>query len=145
MHAKPLVVAAIVAFALVTVACGSGSDVGSGTEQDPRTIEVAALDAPAFDPSTIEVAAGETVRFVVTNTGDADHEFVVGDMEMQEMAEEQAMEGMHGHAEGMASLALEPGATAETEVTFEDAGELFYGCHLDGHYDAGMIGTITVK
>ncbi|HEX6579591.1 MAG TPA: cupredoxin domain-containing protein [Actinomycetota bacterium] len=144
MHTKPLVVAAVAAFALLTVACGDGSDVGSGTEQDPRTIEVTALDDPAFDPSTIEVAAGETVRFVVTNTGEADHEFVVGDMEMQEMAEEQAMEGMHGHAQAMAALALEPDATAETVLTFEEAGELFYGCHVDGHYEAGMVGTITV-
>jgi len=89
------------------------------------------------------VGAGETVRFVVANTGETDHEFLVGDMEMQEMAEEQAMEGMHGHAEAMASLALEPGETAETVVTFDEAGELFYACHIEGHYEGGMVGTIT--
>lgn len=145
MRSKLLLVAGLIALALVVVACGGRSDVGSGTEQDPRTIEITALDDPAYDPPSIEVGVGETVRFVVTNTGEADHEFIVGDTEMQQMAEEQAaMEGLHGHAEAMASLALEPGETAETVVTFDAAGELLYACHIENHYEGGMVGTITI-
>ena len=144
MRSKLVLAAGLLVLALVVVACGGGAGVGSGTEQEPRTIEVTALDDPAYDPASIEVGAGETVRFVVTNSGETDHEFVVGDMEMQEMAEKQAMEGMHGHAEAVASLALEPGETAETVMTFEEAGALFYACHIEGHYEGGMVGTITV-
>lgn len=44
-----LVLVAMVALALVGASCGS--DVGSGSEDDPRTIEVAALDDPAYDPA----------------------------------------------------------------------------------------------
>jgi uncharacterized cupredoxin-like copper-binding protein len=144
MRSKLLLVAALLALALVVAACGGGSDVGSGTEDDPRVLEVTALDDLAYDPASIEVEAGETVRFVVTNSGAVDHEFVVGDMEMQATAEEQMTEGMAGHGEAMASLAMEPGETAETVITFDEAGELFYACHIEGHYEGGMVGTITV-
>lgn len=140
MRSNLVLLAAVLA--LVGAACGS--DVGNGTVDDPRTIEITALDDPAYDPASIDVGAGETVRFIVTNSGEADHEFVVGDMEMQEMAEEQAMEGMHGHAEAMASLGIEPGETVETVVTFDEPGELFYACHIEGHYEGGMVGTITI-
>jgi uncharacterized cupredoxin-like copper-binding protein len=80
----------------------------------------------------------------VTNGGENDHEFVVGDMEMQEMAAEMAGEGEHMNVEAMASLTLPPGETEETTITFEDAGELFYACHVAGHYEGGMVGTINV-
>lgn len=36
------------------------------------------------------------------------------------------------------------GQTKEATVTFEDPGEILYGCHIEGHYDAGMVGTVTV-
>lgn len=143
MRSKLLLVAGVFALALVVAACGDDGSGSRGTADEPRTIEVTALDDLAYDPASIEVEAGETVRFVVTNAGELDHEFVVGDMEMQEMAEEQAMEGMHGHIEAMAALALEPGETAETTMTFDEAGEFFYACHVSGHYEGGMIGTIT--
>lgn len=129
-------------FTLVLAACGE--DGGPGTGDDPRTIEVAALDELAYDPASIEVEAGETVRFVVTNDGETDHEFVVGDTEMQEMAEEQMGEGMGDHSQAMASLELGPGETAEATVTFDEAGELLYACHVAGHYQGGMVGTIVV-
>jgi uncharacterized cupredoxin-like copper-binding protein len=142
MRSRILVFAGALAF--VVGACGGDGSGGAGTAEEPGTIEVMALDELAYDPASIEVAAGETVRFVVTNAGEIDHEFVVGDMEMQEMAEEQAAEGEHGHVDAMASLALSPGETEETTITFEDAGELFYACHVAGHYDGGMVGTISV-
>jgi uncharacterized cupredoxin-like copper-binding protein len=90
------------------------------------------------------VAAGETVRFVVTNAGENDHEFVVGNMEMQEMAADMAAEGEDMNVDAMASLALAPGQTEQTTITFEAAGELFYACHVAGHYEGGMVGTINV-
>jgi uncharacterized cupredoxin-like copper-binding protein len=142
MRTKVYWIAGVIAFALLVAACGT--DVGS-TKAEPRTIEVTALDEPAFDPETIEVGTGETVRFIVTNTGEDEHEFIVGDADMQEMAEEEMAEGMGNHMDAMASLMLEPGETAETVVTFEAAGELLYACHVEGHYDGGMVGTITIS
>ena len=145
MRSKQLVPgASVLALALALASCGEGGSEAAGTADEPRTVEVTALDDPSYDPDSIEVQAGETVRFVVTNAGDADHEFVIGDLEMQQMAEEEAMGGMHGHVEAMATLALDPGQTAETTVTFDEPGELIYACHVGDHYEAGMIGSITI-
>jgi uncharacterized cupredoxin-like copper-binding protein len=145
MRFKPSLIAmGLLALALAGAACGGDGSDAANTAEAARTIEVTALDELAYDPASIEVDAGETVTFIVTNAGANEHEFVVGDAEMQEMAEKQAMEGEHGHVEAMASLALSPGETSETTVTFEDTGEILYACHVASHYDGGMVGTITV-
>ena len=143
MPTKTALIAGGFVLALVVAACGD--DGAPGTIDEPRTIEITALDELAYDPASIEVEPGETVRFVITNEGEVEHEFVVGDMEMQQMAEERAMEGMHGHAEAMASAALDPGETAETILTFDEPGELLYACHVTGHYEGGMVGNIVVS
>lgn len=130
---------------VVSTACGGSSDAGSGTEGEPRVVEVAALDTLAYEPTTIEVAEGESITFVVSNPGDIDHEFVVGDEQKQRMAEEEMSEGMHGHTAAMAALTIAPGDTEEATVTFDEAGTLKYACHIEGHYPGGMVGTIEVS
>lgn len=144
MRSRLFAMAGVVSLAFVVAACSNddGDVVGSS---GPRTIEVMALDDLAYDPASIEVDTGETVTFVVTNAGDLMHEFVVGDTEMQETAEKQMSEGMGDHMETMASLSVDPGETAETTVTFDEPGELFYACHLEDHYVGGMVGTITIS
>lgn len=126
-------------FVLLLSACGGGG---------PRTIEIAALDELAFDPAEVAVDPGETVRFVVTNEGEAVHEFVLG-VEHVQMAHEEASEMGEEHGgmeveDQLAALELPPGETREVEVTFEEAGEILYGCHEPGHYAGGMVGTVTV-
>lgn len=110
-----------------------------------RTIEVATLDTMAFEPSTIAVSAGETITFVVTNRGQAVHEFTVGDAAMQE----EHADAMAHIPERMAhdlpnSINLPPGETKELTWRFGDAGILEYACHVADHYEAGMRGRITV-
>lgn len=36
----------------------------------------------------------------------------------------------------------QPGETQEVTVTFDRAGTILYGCHVPGHYAAGMVGTL---
>lgn len=110
-----------------------------------RTIEVTALDTMAYEPTTVTVEPGETVTFVVTNAGEAVHEFTLGDQAMQdEHAEEMAEMGSGmGHDEPNA-LSLEPGETKELTWRFGEAGTVIYACHEPGHYAAGMHGEITV-
>ena len=43
-----------------------------------RTIEVSMLDTMKFSPDKIDVKVGDTVKFVVKNTGGQLHEFVIG-------------------------------------------------------------------
>lgn len=108
-----------------------------------RTIEVVTEDPYRFEPEELEVESGETVTFVVTNEGDREHEFVLGDPEYQESHGQEMASGAMHH-EGNA-VTVEPGATEELTWTFPDDGEVLYGCHVAGHYDAGMVGAISVS
>lgn len=144
MRSKLLVLAGVVSLASAIGACSNDDDDVAGFS-GPRTIEVTALDDLAYDPASIEVEVGETVTFVVTNAGDLMHEFVVGDVAMQETAEQQMSEGMGEHMEAMASLTVDPGETAEATIAFDEPGELFYACHVEDHYVGGMVGTITIS
>lgn len=123
-------------------ACGGGTDTTSGG--GVRTVEVKALDTLRFEPASLTVTKGEKIRFVVTNSGKIDHEFVVGDEEIQMAHEMQSGEMDHMAAESLAALDLKPGETKEATVTFDEAGTVKFGCHEPGHYKGGMVGTITV-
>ena len=110
-----------------------------------RTVEVTALDTMTFEPSKINVSTGETVTFVVTNSGQAVHEFTLGDAAMQQ----QHADEMAQIADGMAhndpnSIRLQPGETKQLTWRFGDTGTLEYACHEPGHYQAGMRGPIAI-
>ena len=126
--------------AVLGVSCGGREQEGEST---PITVTIEAVDQPAFHPDVVTVPLGEPVRFVVTNTGASSHEFVVADEEMQMALAGTEEHGAHA-AEALASLPLDPGQTEEVTLTFDEPGELQFACHVDGHYEAGMMGTITV-
>jgi len=121
-----------------------------GTKDSPRVIEVT-MGNFFFEPGAIAVHEGETIRFVVANPTTIMHELVVGDAEEQEHhAMEMAAAAAHddGHDHMMAEpneLEVEPGATAELVWTFDHAGEFLLGCHVEGHWEAGMQGAIAVE
>jgi uncharacterized cupredoxin-like copper-binding protein len=121
-------------------------DFGAPADPDDadRTIEIEALDAPKFDPDSLEVDAGDVVTFVVTNAGNNDHEFVLGDEEFQAAHGEAMGAGRMHHGGGMA-IVIEPGDTEELTWQFSTRGEVLYGCHEPGHYEGGMVGTIEVS
>lgn len=136
--------AVVAAGLLLLTACSSGTKPATSGTDAVRTVEVSALDTLRFDPASVAVRSGESVRFVVTNAGKADHEFILGDEPVQ-MAHEEAMsEGNHNQMDAMASLSLKPGETTETTVVFDRPGEVMFGCHVPGHYKAGMVGVVTV-
>ena len=87
--------------------------------------------------------AGLPVRFVVTNSGATDHEFFLGD-EAAQMGHGQEMSAMPGMNDGHAGIGLKAGETKILEYTFAKAGPYLAGCHISGHYAAGMMATITV-
>jgi uncharacterized cupredoxin-like copper-binding protein len=122
-----------------------------------QTILIEATDQMDFTPGEISVAAGDSVAFVVTNTGVALHELVIGDAEVQqaheaEMSEKAGEDADHAddHAHGQEAAALPfaidvpPGETTTLVYIFDEPGTLLYGCHEPGHYPAGMKGTVTV-
>ncbi|MGH2401033.1 MAG: hypothetical protein ACRDF6_14450, partial [bacterium] len=86
----------------------------------------------------------ETVTFAVTNAGRAVHEFTLGDAAMQQQ-HAQAMAHMPaGMAHGFPnSITLQPGETKRLTWRFGGTS-LEYGCHQQGHFQAGMRGRITI-
>lgn len=49
-----------------------------------------------------------------------------------------------GAAEPSESVLVAPGESAEINYTFDETGDVLLGCHQAGHYDGGMVATITV-
>ena len=78
---------------------------------------------------------------MVENTDPIDHEFIVGDEQVQQ-AHEAGTEAHHPPRPG--EISIPPGETVVTTVTFPSQGSLLFGCHLPGHYAYGMRASITI-
>ena len=122
---------------------GAGFGKAAEAGDADRTIDVETLDELRFDPEEIRVEVGETINFVVTNDGRAPHEFVIGDEEYQAEHEQGMEHGGHGESTGNV-IEVDPGDTAEIAWTFSEPGEVLYACHVEGHYEGGMVGTVRV-
>lgn len=137
---------AIPATALLIAACSSGGGLPS-TPPTPGTttrVEVRLTDAFRIEPASMAVPAGVPVTFIVTNTGAIDHEFYLGHEAAQaEHEQEMAEMGGMSHDEP-AGIAVKPGETKELTFTFAVAGKSVAGCHVAGHYGAGMRAEISV-
>ncbi|MGH8973188.1 MAG: cupredoxin domain-containing protein [Acidimicrobiia bacterium] len=122
------------------------SGCGGGEKQATRQVAVTMRDTE-FTPDRLEVAAGETVGFVFTNAGQAEHEAVIGDQKLQ-LSQEAG--GSDSHAAGhqgsdkVARVVLSPGRTGKLTYTFDEPGEVLIGCHVPGHWTAGMKAIVTV-
>jgi len=110
-----------------------------------RTIDVAMSDDMRFTPASFAVKRGETIRFVVRNRGEAEHEMVIGtERTLREHAKEmRAMPGMDHVDPNM--VRVKPGGEGELAWTFDRPGRFSVGCLVPGHYEAGMTGTIVVR
>ena len=139
--------ALILVTVLLVAACSSGAAPAvspASPSAAAQTVEVKLSDTLRIDPPTMSFRAGQTVHFVITNTGATNHEFYLGD-EAAQMAHDGEMGGMagmtHDEAQGIGVM---PGETKTLDYTFAEAGTYRAGCHVNGHYAAGMMSTITV-
>ncbi len=65
-----------IAAALVAAACGTAADdLPTDLGSDDIRVVAVTMSEFYFSPAVVEVEQGETVRFVVTNDGVAEHEF----------------------------------------------------------------------
>lgn len=128
---------------------GRPGDAGAVT----RTIKVEGHEFE-FTPSTLDVKAGETIKFVFSNTGTQAHEFTIGDAAFQaqhrEMMAKPGHDHMEGHAHGMHGatgnvVSAQPGETRELIWQFTKAGTFELDCNVPGHADLGMTAVIDVR
>lgn len=109
-----------------------------------RTVQIDMTDTMRFSPAGVAVQQGETVRFVVKNSGKVKHEMVLGtEKELQEHYEIMKKNPEMEHAdENMVTVA--PGKSGEIVWQFTKSGKVDFACLQPGHYDAGMKGAVTV-
>lgn len=118
----------------------SGSEpeaVGPGVVRIEVGIQHSQFD---LDPD-LQVQEGTLVEFVVQNDDPIDHELVVGGDEVHER-HAQGTERRHPPVPGEVSVA--PGDRGMTFYQFDEPGPMAYVCHLPGHAEYGMQGTIEV-
>ena len=127
---------------VATVATGCGGDADDDAASGPtssvavdQTIEISMQDI-AFKPDAITVKAGTSVRFVFTNDGQLPHEAAFGDEATQD-----AVGSGKAKRDGPE---VGPNKTKDYIRTFTTAGNFLIGCHVPGHYAAGMKIRLTV-
>ena len=106
----------------------------AGTTASPRVVRVVAGPGFAFTPSTIAVARGEPVTFQVTTMGPLIHELMVGPAD--------AVAADRAGTPEVADIGMME--TRALTYTFDGPGPYAYACHVEGHYEGGMRGTITI-
>lgn len=130
---------------------GSAAKFAAGEPGDPkrpaRVVNVAMTESDGkmlFAPSKLEVRKGEQVKFVLRNSGEIEHEFVLATTD-ENLAHAEAMKaGSMKHDDPNAKM-LDPKKVGDILWKFTKAGEFEYACLIPGHREAGMIGTIVVK
>lgn len=109
-----------------------------------RTITMDMSDNMRFGAPNVTVKQGETIRFVVKNSGKIKHEMVLGtEKELKEHYEVMKKNPEMEHADAN-MVTVAPGKTGEIIWQFTKAGKIDFACLQPGHYDAGMKGIVTV-
>ena len=109
-----------------------------------RTVTIVMTDIMRFTPDKMDVKKGETIKIVLKNEGKMLHEFVIGTKkELEEHAALMVKFPTMEHEEPyMAHVPV--GKTGEIIWTFNRAGDFDFACLIAGHYQAGMVGKISV-
>ena len=110
-----------------------------------RTIRLEMADTMRFTPAHIVVKRGETVRLVATNRGAVLHELVLGTPdELRRHAEMMRKSPGMKHDEAH-MVHVRPGKTGQIVWQFTEPGEFQFACLIPGHFEAGMVGRVTVE
>ena len=143
MRPRPVWLAAVLV--LVAAAALAVRAAGSAAGDGPDRTVVVTMHHSRFEPALVRVGPGERVRFLLRNTDPIDHEFILGDDDVQRRHEAGRQRQHHGEVPGERSVAA--GQEAATTYVFPaglDGRALQFACHLPGHYAYGMHGTVRV-
>jgi uncharacterized cupredoxin-like copper-binding protein len=98
-----------------------------------------------YEPAALQVKKGEHVKFVLTNAGEIEHEFVLASSKDNlEHAEAMQKNPDMRHEEPNGRM-LQPKTKAELVWRFSKPGTFEFACLIPGHREAGMIGLVTVR
>jgi uncharacterized cupredoxin-like copper-binding protein len=106
------------------------------------TVVTITIHHSAFDVTEVTVPRGMPVTFLLINEDPIEHEWLIGDEEFHEAHRN----GTHASHDAVPTeVTIPPLGTARTVITFPEAGNLAYICHLPGHETYGMVGVLTVS
>lgn len=130
MNKKLLALSLVLAFVLVS--CG-----GSGPT---TTIDVTFAEF-TFTPNAFTIPAGQEITLNAQNNGAVVHEFVI--MKLGESVGEDFGDEDEGNI--FWEVEAEPGKSVSVKFTAPtEPGDYQVVCGTEGHYTAGMVGTLTV-
>jgi uncharacterized cupredoxin-like copper-binding protein len=95
-----------------------------------------------FMHEAITVRAGEPVEITLRNDDPIEHEWIVGTAEVH-ARHRTGTEPYHGTIPS--EVSVPPLSTRTTTLTFPEPGDYQYICHLPGHEEYGMVGTVHVQ
>jgi uncharacterized cupredoxin-like copper-binding protein len=95
-----------------------------------------------YSTARIDVPAGVPITFTIRNDDPIDHEWLVGDVAMHER-HRAGTEPVHAARPNEVTIPALSSRT--TTITFPVAITLTYMCHLPGHEQYGMVGTLTAR
>jgi uncharacterized cupredoxin-like copper-binding protein len=141
----PRIAAVIVGLGLLLTSCAVQAQASPPATRDIRV----GISGLHFVPDRFDVRVGETIRFLVSNPTNLPHELFIGTMAeqlahhqevmKQAPAEQAAMMEHTGY--GIYLMAHDSG---EFVYHFSHSGEVVMGCHVPGHWEAGMMAMVLV-
>ena len=155
MRRTVLAMAVAAAFA-VTMPAGFAHEAhmkfSAGEPGDPRkparVVKVTMLEKGKrmlFEPATVEVKRGEQVRFVLSNDGIYDHEFMLATPAENRKHAEAMRKNPEMEHDDPNAIRLSPFNSGELVWRFSKRGVFEYACMIPGHLEAGMRGKVVVK
>jgi len=108
-----------------------------------RIIEIIMVDN-RFKPSEIRVKQGETVRFVLRNTGKKKHEMMIGSMAQLDKHAAMMKKFPDTEHPDPNLVSVDPGKSGELVWQFAETGMVDFACTLPGHFK-GMRGKFEIE
>lgn len=121
-----------------------GAGEAGNRAQVNKTIEVRMVEQSGrmlFQPPSITINRGDTVRFIVRNVGELEHEMVIDTLEGTNYKLQMQANPDMEHADPNA-VRVESKKDGEIIWKFTHSGVFEYVCLIPGHYEAGMHGRI---
>lgn len=135
---RKIVTAVALVLCLILTACNAGAAPGG----EPATSLNVDMSEFMFTPSSYSIPAGKKITLQLKNSGDIEHDFIILKKGIE-------VKGSFDHEKRMGDIYFHAMLEAHKsgEFTFTapaDAGDYQIICGVLGHFQAGMIGKLTV-
>ncbi len=101
-----------------------------------------------FSPGVLSVPLGQAVTIKFVNNGKVTHDFAIVALDATEISGNTTDSSMQGHSahasEYVIHVATSAGGSSTLVFTPQKAGQYEFICTVEGHKEAGMLGTLIV-